>query len=415
MFVPMFAVRLDKASPLSDGKYAIILRVTCNRRNRKRRTGLTAGFEQWDFNSHEFKKGVHERREKNEKLEKIEEKANRIYEKHFEGRAFSFDEFFKLFEEKPVEKVTVLEFCEEVSQQFAAKGQATSSNDYKYLTNVIAKVAPKNMTFSDFTVDWLREFEEHYTSQGLKCYNHMLRLRALYNKAVQRRIADFKYNPYKNPYTNPYGYDFSHLKKRRIAKTNDLRMRELNKEQLLQLMSYEPKSANGKKYLAMWFFSYYMFGVNLTDLAHLQRKDIRDGRWFYSRSKTGVGLKRGKPILPEAQKIIDEYDTGGKYIFDIITPHYDKDVITVANRLRDYANLIRKASRKASEALEFSGYFTYYSARYSSATLALNEGADRNTVSHLLDHENFSTIDNYAGRADDSKVLAAMEVLRLKS
>ena len=60
------------------------------------------------------------------------------------------------------------------------------------------------------------------------------------------------------------------------------------------------------------------------------------------------------------------------------------------------------------------GYFTYYSARYSSATLALNEGAGRNTVSHLLDHENFSTIDNYAGRADEGKVLEAMEILRLR-
>jgi site-specific recombinase XerD len=52
--------------------------------------------------------------------------------------------------------------------------------------------------------------------------------------------------------------------------------------------------------------------------------------------------------------------------------------------------------------------------RYSSATVALNEGADKNTVSHLLDQENLSTIDNYAGRADDDKVLAAMEVLRLR-
>ena len=56
--------------------------------------------------------------------------------------------------------------------------------------------------------------------------------------------------------------------------------------------------------------------------------------------------------------------------------------------------------------------FYFYLASYSSATLALNEGVDRNTVSHLLDHENFSTIDNYAGRADDEKVLKAMEILR---
>jgi hypothetical protein len=76
---------------------------------------------------------------------------------------------------------------------------------------------------------------------------------------------------------------------------------------------------------------------------------------------------------------------------------------------------IRKAAKRISKRLGFDGCFTYYSARYSSATLALNEGVDRNTVSHLLDHENFSTIDNYAGRANDENMVKAMEVLRLRN
>ena len=93
---------------------------------------------------------------------------------------------------------------------------------------------------------------------------------------------------------------------------------------------------------------------------------------------------------------------------------YDTAPLKLANRIKDYSGYIYKMARRVSERLSFDGYFSYYSARYSSATLALNEGADRNTVSHLLDHENFSTIDNYAGRADDSKVVKAMEILRLQ-
>ena len=108
------------------------------------------------------------------------------------------------------------------------------------------------------------------------------------------------------------------------------------------------------------------------------------------------------------------YDNGGKYIFPILNSTYDKDEVSKVSRIRDYSGYIRKAGVRISERIGFDGYFTYYSARYSSATLALNEGADRNTVSHLLDHENFSTIDNYAGRADDEKVLKTMEILRLK-
>ncbi len=187
----------------------------------------------------------------------------------------------------------------------------------------------------------------------------------------------------------------------------------MTKEQLIDLIQYTPKTKNEAKYLAIWFFSFYNFGVNLIDIAHLKWSDIRNGRWYYQRSKTGTGLKKGKPLLPESLEIIKKYDTGKKYIFDILNG-FDKDEQTKVLRLRNYTRRIWNACKKTSKRLDFEGYFTFYSARYSSATLALNEGADRNTVSHLLDHENFSTIDNYAGRADDSKVVKAMEILRLK-
>ena len=163
----------------------------------------------------------------------------------------------------------------------------------------------------------------------------------------------------------------------------------------------------------VWWFSFYMFGVNLTDIAQLKRSHIKGDRWFYQRSKTGVGLKRGKPILPEAQAIINRQASNDQYIIPILTNGYDSDPLKAANRIQHYAGYIRKTAKRICSRIGVEGYFTYYSARYSSATLALNEGADRNTVSHLLDHENFSTIDNYAGRADDDKIMKVMEILRL--
>ena len=51
-------------------------------------------------------------------------------------------------------------------------------------------------------------------------------------------------------------------------------------------------------------------GINITDIAQLERRHIRNGRWYYERSKTGVGLAKGKPLLPEALAIIEKYDTG---------------------------------------------------------------------------------------------------------
>jgi len=66
-----------------------------------------------------------------------------------------------------------------------------------------------------------------------------------------------------------------------------------------------------------------------------------------------------------------------KYIFRILNHGYDEDELTRVGRLRDYTGYIRKAAKRISERLDLDGYFTYYSARYSSAPLVLNEGVDK--------------------------------------
>ncbi len=417
MFVTLF-VRMHKTDSVKrrDGKYPLVLQITWNRKVRRKRLGIFASIDHWDFDSHEFKKGVHGRREKNKELEEIEEKARKVFNKHFDGKPFNYKKFLELLEDKPAEKIGVAEFALMVRDDFLRKGKANSSNEYKVLASAIRKISPNDLLFEKFTQDWLDEFEDYHTSRGIRCLNYMSHLRALYNKAVQKKIADYRNNPFKNPYTNPYGYDISKLKKLKIAKVNLGRIKDLTKQQLLLLRTYEPRTAKEQEYLDVWWFSFYMFGVNLTDISEMRHSHIKNGRWFYERSKTGIGLKRGKPILPEAQTIIDRQSTDNRqYIFPILTNGYDKDALSKANRIQNYAGHIRKTAKKICDRIGIEGYFTYYSARYSSATLALNEGADRNTVSHLLDHENFSTIDNYAGRADDEKVLSAMELLRLKN
>jgi len=415
MFATSFAIRFDKSARLKKNHFPIVLQITFNRKVRRKRLGLNATIEQWDFASHEFRKGVHGRREKNQLLEEAEEKAKKIYKENFTNHEFNYKKFISLYNNEGESKnITVIEYCKKVSQDFLDRQQANSSNDYKYLANAIRKISPNDLGWDEFNEDWLYAFEEYFTSRGTKSFSHMVRLRALYNKAVMAKLADYKRNPFKNPYTNPYGYDFSKLKKARFSKANKDRIKDLNRGQLVSLKAYIPARQKEEEYLDLWWYSYYMFGVNLTDIAMMKWSEVKNNRWFYQRSKTGSGLKKGKPILPEALDLMNKYKSDkSNYVFPILRDGYDKDALTIANRIKDYSGHIRKASVKISKKLELDGYFTFYSARYSSATLALNEGADRNTVSHLLDHENFSTIDNYAGRADDQKIIKTMELLRI--
>ncbi len=138
-----------------------------------------------------------------------------------------------------------------------------------------------------------------------------MHLRSVFNKAVEEQIVDYKNNPFKNPYTNPRGFDISKYKKSKIAKVNKNKMKDLSREQLIQLKNVQNLTECQDKYLAIWWFSFYCFGVNLIDIAKLKYKDLKNGRWYYDRSKTGVSLKIGKPLLQEATEIIEKYGTGG--------------------------------------------------------------------------------------------------------
>ena len=255
----MLVTRLHKTKKTKDGKLPIVLQITWNRNVRRKRLGLSALPEQWDFTNHEFKKGVHGRRERNKELEDIEERANAIYKKHFTDRPFSYKEFLDLFEEKPVDQVKVSEFCMQVSDQFLKTDQANSAYYYRYVGKAVLKVSPKDITFSEFNEDWLRKFEEHYQSRGVKCFNYMVHLRSIFNKAVQKRIADFKKNPFKNLYTNPYGYDFSRLKKSKISQTRKDRIKDLSREQLIDSIQatipYRGKVLGYMVFLLLQFWS----------------------------------------------------------------------------------------------------------------------------------------------------------------
>lgn len=427
----MFVIRLHKSESVKrkDGKYPIVLQVIWDRKVRRKRLGIFAHEHQFsilkDYSKKRERVELSDMSDASEKQVHIDnelKKAKEIYSEYFTNKPFSYNRFVEHFdrsdEEQEVRSMKLAEFCKIVAKDFENNGQASSAIYYHYTGVAILKHSPNDISFDEFDEYWLKGFVKKARARGIKCFNYLVHLRSVFNKAVEERIVDYSQNPFKNPYTNPRGFDISKYKKSKICRSNSQKMKDLTRSQLVALKECENMTDTERKYLAIWWFSFYCFGVNLVDIAKLKYKDIRGNRWFYERSKTGVGLKIGKPLLPEAISIIEEFGTSGlngkgnTYVFDILIG-FDNNEMSISHRLSKYTSCIWRACNRVSKKLDFDGYFTYYSARYSSATLALNEGADRNTVSHLLDHENFSTIDNYAGKADDEKVMKAMELLRI--
>jgi len=307
----MFVTRLHKAVKNNEGKHPVVLQITWKRKVRRKRIGIWARPNQLfidDEGKARFRE-INGKKTKQKTLELYEKTSKRIYEDHFDDEVFDYNEFCDLLENKislkskTTPKVKVAEFCEMVSQNFQKSGQIRSSMDYKNLKELILKISPTDLKFSELNIIWLQKLENYFNAKGARGFDYMNRLKVLYNKAIEQRVADFQKNPFKNPYTNPYGYDISKLKKRRVAKTNSKRIKDLSINELKLVKAYVPRTAKEQEYLDVWFFSFYMFGVNLTDIANLKRNDIKNDRWYYERSKTRIGLKNGKPIRMAMIKI----------------------------------------------------------------------------------------------------------------
>ncbi len=407
-----FAIRMDRSVLLKNKKHPIVLQVIFDRKARKKRLGIEASSDQWNSEDQEFRKGTHNREEKNASLIKILRKAEKIYKKHFDQRPFSYARFVELFDRGEITDMKVRDFALQVYNEKLKKGRIKSAYDYQALESAISKVPDSEIYLSEMDEQWLNDFEDHFVARGCKCFNYMKVMRALYNMAIKKRLVDFKLNPFENQ-LNPYGYQVGKLRKNKSKFDNNGKIEDLSEKQLLKLFNYTPYSEVEEKYLDIWFLSYYLFGVNFKDLALMEMKQIREDVWYYNRSKTNIRLDSGKPILPEARKIINKYyDPTRKYVLDILDG-YDDDPEKMTKRLSHYTGHLRKCFVRISKKLEFNGYFTIYSARYTAATRALNKGADTNSVRLLMDHTQLTTTNKYVKRGMNDLILESMELLRI--
>lgn len=407
-----FAIRMDKSVTLKNKKHPLVLQVIFNRKIRKKRLGLEASEDQWNAEDHEFRKGTHNREENNATLHKALIRAEKIERQHFNRRPFNYKKFAELFEQGEISDMKVRDFAIQVYEDKLKKGRIKSAYDYQALESAISKVPDSEIYLSEMDEQWLDDFEDYFVERGCKCFNYMKLMRALYNMAIKKRLVDFKSNPFENP-LNPYGYKVGKLRKNKSKFNNNGKMEDLSENQLIQLFNYSPISEVEEKYLDIWFLSYYLFGVNFKDLALMEIKQIRENVWYYNRSKTNISLDSGKPILPEARKIIDKYyDPSKKYVLDILNG-YDDDPEIMTKRISHYTGHLRKCYVRISKRLDFNGYFTIYSARYTAATRALNKGADTNSVRLLMDHTQLTTTNRYVKRGMDDLILESMELLRI--
>ncbi|MEM1325992.1 MAG: tyrosine-type recombinase/integrase [Bacteroidota bacterium] len=406
-------IRLDSSTHLKNGSHPIVLQVTWGTNvRRKRLKGYYCKKESWNFDEHCY---LYSER-KNKILNEYLKKALRVidYMEEWDYKRF-IKELDRTEQKKKVKQKKLIAYCRELETEYKSKNQIGYSENFKAIASFLDKCFKQDMRLIDFGERELNIVLRKLDEREMKGYSYMKFLQIVLSISIKNGYSKAENCPIKTKYS-PTGYDINKRKGKQSKHIKKNRIKDMSEEEKERVVTFYYESElpkTQKKHLAYWVLAYKLFGVNFKDIALMKRSDINNGFWNYSRAKTRFENKAGKPVGEEVMAILREYDTGGKYILDVLNG-YDDTPEQQAKRLHNYKANVARSLREISKKIGFSDdrYITWYTTRYTAPTLALSKGIDLNTVRTLMDHSSIKTTNNYLGLVrDKEKLQEAMNIL----
>ena len=408
------AVRLQKSVKLKGGYHPVVLQIIFNKKVRFIRLGHKAKLDQWDIDR--FRRGVRSSRRLNKELDQTEDLANEIYYKYFGDGFFDYKEYAKIFKEGDKD-ITVFEFFDQIVQSMKNKNRGGTAMSYRDIKNILLKyIGTTEFYFTDITYRWLDKFESDLlqrgcTGGGISAY--MRTIKALYNKAIKHGLVDQKHYPF-NSQLNRCGYSFSHLKSQKSY-------RALSLEDMDKLKTYSPTLDEQLAYY-LFMFSYYSFGTNFTDIAHLKPSHFHEGHLVYFRKKTKEPVM--VPITQESQRILDYFEKHrvehneyyllghpSSYLFPILSDYHEGDSVRIKDRTKKVITKVNKRLKQIAQKLGIEKNITFYVARHCAATIAKRKGASVEQISELMGHSNTIITQVYLSKFAGSELDSAVKLL----
>lgn len=248
---------------------------------------------------------------------------------------------------------------------------STMSSIRKYLASL--DPAPQSLTFRDINRKWLSQYEQWMEAQGNMVNTrsiHLRNIRAVFNYAIKEDVIGMN------------SYPFRHFSIKQEATVK----RSLSMSDMRTLLSFKPQHKFDTMAHDVFCLIFYLIGINIIDLYHLEAKNYNNGRITYRRSKTGriYDIK----VLPEAAELIEKYrasdsDSNGRLLF---FREYDS-YMSLRAVVNDHLKVIAKQ-------LSIPPVTTYW-ARHSWATFAAELDIPKETISAALGHGGDSVTDVY--------------------
>ena len=207
---------------------------------------------------------------------------------------------------------------------------------------------------TDFIKKMIKKYSQNYVRQLICVY------RAVYNFAIDKKYADI----------NSYPFRGLKLPQRTIAH------RALTIEQLRELRDINID--NSLSFARDWFMlSFYLCGMNLPDIAHLDEDMIKSGEIITYRRKTKQSIRM--KIQKEAMVIFEKY----------------KERILIKEKAYSVNNIRNDLQKIAKQSKILPHNLTPYFARHSWATIAGFLDIPEKTIGMALAHANTTITSGY--------------------
>ncbi|RAJ24503.1 site-specific recombinase XerD [Gelidibacter algens] len=389
---------------LAEGSYPISLRVCKDRKSKYFQTIFRAFPMEWNQAKGNFTGKNSNNIQNNRLLLKFKDRALKILsDLEMEKSDFTLKDFENRFRiiHNPVQQ-NVFYFWNEIMEEFIFAGRTGNARANKGCYNSLKKFNKSTqLNFKEITPSFLYKYEAFLRSRGGSDGGigvRMRTIRALYNFAIERKIAKELEYPFKI-------YKVSKLKGRSLKKA--LTLEEVLKIRNLDLKKY-PWLVNTRHY---FIFSFYTRGMNFADMMKLEWKDTDQDKIYYKRSKTKGNFKI-KIVLP-VQEILNHYkefaiDT--KYVFPILL---NNNMTPPQLENRKHKTLIRynKELKEIAVICGIDKNLTSYVARHSFANCLKQKGVATDIISESMGHQNLAVTQAYLKEFDNSVLDDAIEIL----
>lgn len=371
-----------RTQPDKNGLHLICLRVTYARKSRYYSLNMKAVPNEWSAESCRFSRARTGYKRDNELLASKEARALDILrDMERDGEAFTFDEFEARFTatNRPTTKVVVSVLS--IAAAFESNEQPGSADMYKRLAKRLREYKP-HAVMSDLGPKFLQGFEAYLERTRDMNGGGMSLLFRTFKAACNRWKKD------KVITVSPFA-DFATRHMRNTPEKTGLRS-----DQITALFSVPPETKAEQLALDLFRLSFYLWGMNIADLAALTRSSVKGGRVEYVRQKTG--RKYSVVVSDAAQAILSRYNTSSAgYILPIYNEKHDterKRRTRRKNLMEDLNKALKTVGARAGipAALCF-----MYNARHSFATILKDKGTDIMLIAEILGHSDIRITAGY--------------------